>query len=68
MTFLLNPYHRSDAVARHPMLDRQAAQAVTELLAQCFDYRATRLVSLGETAARSGLGMLALKDEGARLA
>lgn len=67
MAFFLNPHHRTDATVPHPMLDRHAARAVTELLAQCFDYRPTRLVSLSETAARCGVGAVWVKDEGARL-
>ena len=67
MALFVNPQHRIGAVVPHPMLDRHAARAVTELLAQCFDYRPTRLVSLSETAARCDLGAVFVKDEGARL-
>jgi diaminopropionate ammonia-lyase len=67
MDFLVNPHQAPDAVRIHPALDAAAARSVTELLAQCFDYRPTRLVSLGETATRCGLASVHLKDEGARL-
>jgi diaminopropionate ammonia-lyase len=67
MEFLVNPHQVHGAVQIHPALDADAARAVTGLLAQCFDYRPTRLVSLGETATRSGLASIHIKDEGARL-
>ncbi len=67
MTFLINPHHAPDAVRPHPMLGKVGARAATELLAQCFDYRPTPLVSLGETAQRLGLQSVHIKDEGARL-
>lgn len=67
MEFLVNPHQAPDAVHIHPALDAAAARSATELLAQCFDYQPTRLVSLAATAARCGLGAIHLKDEGARL-
>ena len=67
MEFLVNPHQAPDAVHIHPALDAAAARSATELLAQCFDYQPTRLVSLGATAARCGLAAIHLKDEGARL-
>ena len=67
MEFLVNPHQAPGAVRIHPALDAAAARSATELLAQCFDYQPTRLVSLGATAARCGLGAIHLKDEGARL-
>jgi diaminopropionate ammonia-lyase len=67
MDFFPNPHAAPAAVRIHPQLDGTSARAVTELLAQCFDYQPTRLVSLGETAARCGLAAVHIKDEGARL-
>ena len=67
MDFFANPPAVARAWQPHPQLDAASARAVTELLAQCFDYQPTRLVSLGETAARCGLAAVHIKDEGARL-
>jgi diaminopropionate ammonia-lyase len=67
MQFLSNPHAAPGAVRIRPEFDKAAAGAVTGLLAQCFDYQATRLVSLRETAARCGLASVHVKDEGARL-
>ena len=67
MDFLPNPHATPGTIRIHPELDRAAAQAATELLARCFDYHPTRLVSLDETGARCGLAAVHIKDEGARL-
>ena len=67
MNFLRNPHQKAQAGAAHPMLDSAAAAKAVALLAQCFDYRPTPLVSLGETASRCGLESVHIKDEGARL-
>jgi len=67
MDYLVNPYYAPEQVRIQPAMDTAAAASVAGLLAQCFDYQPTRLVSLGETAARCGLASVHLKDEGARL-
>ena len=67
MDFFPNPHAAPAAVHIHPELDGASAAQVTELLARCFDYQPTRLVSLRETAARCGLAAVHIKDEGARL-
>ncbi len=67
MTFLLNVHHTPDVLTRHPLFDKHRARAVTELLAQYFDYRPTPLVSLPQTARRIGVAAVFIKDEGARL-
>ena len=67
MNFLRDPQRKAQAVAAHPMLDRAAAADVIALLTQCFDYRPTPRVSLGETASRCGLESVHMKHEGARL-
>ena len=66
MRYLLNPHH-SDVPPVHPLLDAAAASQVVSLLAACFDYRPTPLVDLPGIAEREGLGVVCIKDEGARL-
>ena len=67
MDYLANPHYAPQSVRIHPALGAAAARDASELLAQCFAHPPTRLVSLGETAARCGLAAVHFKDEGARL-
>jgi len=67
MDFFPNPHRAPGPVRIHPELDAAAAASAAALLGRCFDSPPTRLVSLGETAARCGLSALHFKDEGARL-
>ena len=67
MGFFPNPHYRAPPVQPVAALDRCAAESAAGLLAQCFDYRPTRLVSLRAAAAFCGLGAIHIKDEGARL-
>jgi len=67
VSLLINPHHDAGAGRHQPMLDKEAARGVVELLAQVFDYHPTPLVCLGELATGCGLGAIHIKDEGARL-
>ena len=67
MGFFLNPHYRSAPAQVVAALDGSAAESAAALLAQCFVYQPTRLVSLRAAAAQCGVGAIHIKDEGARL-